>query len=250
LASHHRLPHLNRIPNVRSSRSVIRIMIFEGWGETVDTAQLYYLWRGGTSRAAREREGKSPVQGGSMPLSVRPARSTDAAEKTARRAVPPRPPAALSWKGVTLGALLLWPNALWVQQMEIVRGTAHPTTVSLYFNAIFILLVVTLINHGLASFRPKWALSRADLLVVYSMLAIGSSVAGHDALEILVPMLAWPWRFADASNRWEAHWFRHLPSWAMVSDKEAMAGYFLGNSTIYTWAHLRAWLVPLLLWVA
>jgi hypothetical protein len=182
--------------------------------------------------------------------SVRPARSPDVVEKTARPGPPPRPPAAFSWKGVILGALLLWPNALWVQEMEIVRGSAHPTTVSLYFNAIVILLTVTLANHGLAAFRPSWALSRADLLVVYSMVAIGSSVAGHDALEILVPMLSWPWRFADASNRWESHWFRHLPSWAMVSDKEAIAGYYLGNSTIYTWAHLHAWLVPVLIWVA
>src|SRR4051812_19939765 len=36
----------------------------------------------------------------------------------------------------------------------------------------------------------------------------------------------------------------------MVSDKEAMEGYFTGNSTIYTWAHFHAWLIPLLIWVA
>jgi Family of unknown function (DUF6785)/Domain of unknown function (DUF6784) len=165
-------------------------------------------------------------------------------------AVPAARPGVLSWKGVLLGSLLLWPNAVWVQEMEIVRGSAHPTTVSLYFNAIFILLVVTLANHSLARFRRRWALSRADLLVVYTMVAIGSSVAGHDALEILVPMLAWPWRFASGSNHWEAHWFQYLPKWAMVSDKEAMEGYFTGNSTIYTWSHLHAWLIPLLVWVA
>jgi hypothetical protein len=169
--------------------------------------------------------------------------------KIAPPAGPPSPGSGrLSWKGVLLGALLLWPNALWVQKMEIVRGSAHPTTVSLYFNAIFILLVVTLANHALAAYRPRWALCRADLLAVYSMVAIGSSIAGHDAMEILVPMLPWPWRFADSSNRWEANWFQYLPSWAMVSDREAMAGYFLGNSTIYTWDHARAWLIPLVVW--
>src|SRR5436190_154690 len=83
----------------------------------------------------------------------------------------------------------------------------HPTTVSLFFNCIFILLVLTLLNWGLGQIRPRWALSRADLLVVYSMLAIGSCIAGHDMLQILVPMLCWPWRFANATNGWEGRWF-------------------------------------------
>src|SRR5207245_1953035 len=97
-----------------------------------------------------------------------------------RQRVPPRPrpPSSLSWKGIATGALLLWPNAYWQVQMEIIRGSAHPTTVSLFFNCIFILLVVTLANRAVAAFRPRWALARADLLVVYSMLAIGSCATG------------------------------------------------------------------------
>src|SRR5688572_23282016 len=90
---------------------------------------------------------------------------------------------SLSWKGMIAGAVLLWPNAYWLVQMEIIRGSAHPTTVSLFFNCIFLLLVITVANHCLAAVRPRWALTRADLLLVYSMLAIGSCVAGHDSLE-------------------------------------------------------------------
>jgi hypothetical protein len=162
-----------------------------------------------------------------------------------------RPPVTgLSWRGVVAGAVLLWPNAYWLVQMEIIRGSAHPTTVSLFFNCIFFLLVVTLANRALATFRPRWALLRADLLLVYSMLAIGSCVAGHDSLEVLVPMLTWPWRFADATNGWEARWFQYLPAWAMMPDKEAMKGYFVGSSTLYTREHLRAWAVPVLVWSA
>src|SRR5438128_534909 len=99
-----------------------------------------------------------------------------------------RRPSTLSWRGVATGAVLIWPNAYWLNQMEIIRGSAHPTTISLFFNCVFLLLVVTLANRTLVSFRPRWALSRADLLMVYSMLAIGSCIAGHDSLEVLVPM--------------------------------------------------------------
>jgi hypothetical protein len=173
--------------------------------------------------------------------------ATQASPPASPRA-PARPPGLLSAKGVALGALLLWPNAYWQVQMEIIRGSAHPTTISLFFNVIFILLVVTLANRTVAAFRPRWALSRADLLVVYSMLAIGSCVTGHDFMEVLVPMLAWPWRFADASNGWESRWFRYLPSWLMMPDKKAMEGYFVGNSTLYTREHLLAWAPAVLAW--
>jgi hypothetical protein len=161
-----------------------------------------------------------------------------------------RRPSTLSWRGVLTGAILLWPNAYWLNQMEIIRGSAHPTTISLFFNCVFLLLVVTLANRAIASFRPRWALSRADLLMVYSMLAIGSCIAGHDSLEVLVPMLSWPWRFASVSNGWEARWFQYLPAWLMMPDKKAMEGYYIGNSTLYTREHLLAWVRPVLLWTA
>src|SRR5436190_16766578 len=120
-----------------------------------------------------------------MPLSIRPA-GQRAVSPTADAPRRPslRPPSSVSWKGVLAGALLLWPNAYWLQQMEIIRGSAHPTTVSLFYNCIFILTVVTLANRAVVAVRPRWALSRADLLVVYSMTAIGSCVAGHDSQEV------------------------------------------------------------------
>jgi hypothetical protein len=186
-----------------------------------------------------------------MSSSTRSSSSTEAVPgPAARPEAPARRPAGstLSWKGVAIGALLLWPNAYWLVQMEIIRGSAHPTTVSLFFNCIFILLVATLVNRAIWTLRPAWALSRADLLMVYSMLAIGSCVAGHDSQEVLTPMLAWPYRFASETNGWEARWFQYLPSWLMVPDREATKGYFVGNSTLYTWEHLRAWAIPVLAW--
>jgi hypothetical protein len=183
-------------------------------------------------------------------LSSRPRGTAEAPVAVPQSDTLPHLPSGVSWKGVLVGALLLGPNAYWLQQMEIIRGSAHPTTVSLFYNCIFILTVVTLANRALGAARPRRALSRADLLLVYSMLAIGSCVAGHDSQEVLVPMLTWPWRFADATNGWEARWFQYLPKWLMMPDKKAMEGYYVGNSTLYTRQHLLAWAAPVLLWTA
>src|SRR5438874_1120539 len=74
-----------------------------------------------------------------MPLPTRPAGHLVISPNAEARAGAPlhpsqRPPSSVSWKGVLVGILLLWPNAYWQVQMEIIRGSAHPTTVSLFYN--------------------------------------------------------------------------------------------------------------------
>ncbi|MCL5283918.1 MAG: hypothetical protein M1330_04315 [Armatimonadetes bacterium] len=162
---------------------------------------------------------------------------------------PPKFNSAVTWRSLLIAVILLPLNAYWVVQMEIVRYSAHPTTVSLLFNVIFIILVLTLINHSIAKRWPRAALTRPELLFLYSALAIASVLTGHDSIEILVPMLAWPYRFADSSNNWMGLFGKYLPKSIMVSNKPAIAGYFAGNSTLYTREHLLAWLFPAFVWV-
>ena len=77
-------------------------------------------------------------------------------------------PKAVTLRSVLLALALLPLNAYWVIQMEVVRYSAHPTTVSLFFNTIFALVVLTVANRGLRRIAPKWALERGELLVVYA----------------------------------------------------------------------------------
>jgi hypothetical protein len=132
--------------------------------------------------------------------------------------------------------------------MERIRYSAHPTTLSLFFNTVFILFVMTVLNWGVSAVAPRWAMRRAELMVVYVMLGIASTMAAHDSMQVLVPMLTWPYRFARPENRWAELFIPLLPKWLMVSDKEVMRGYYEGNSTLYTSAHLHAWMVPALAW--
>src|SRR5438094_8918798 len=123
---------------------------------------------------------------------------------------------AVTWRSLLIGVLLIPPNAYWLVQMERVRYSAHPTTISLFFNVVFILLVVTLINAGIARLWRRAAMNRGELLVVYAMLAVASCLPAHDLLQIQVPMLSWPYRFADASNLWAELFFLYLPSRLML----------------------------------
>ena len=158
-------------------------------------------------------------------------------------------PRSVTFRAVLLGLLLIPLNAYWVVQMERVRYSAHPTTVSLFFNCIFILVVLTGINGLVTRLGGRrWAFRQGELLLVYSMLCIGSCLAGHDMGQVLVPSLSWPFAKADQVNNYATLFSRFLPQWAMVSDTDATRTFYLGNSTLYTPEHLGAWAGPALIW--
>ena len=180
---------------------------------------------------------------------------TQTTPEETRPAPPPAPLTAARARSVTprailLGLGLLPANAFWVIQMERVRYSAHPTTVSLFFNCIFALVLLAGLNSLVARRFPRWAFSQGELLLVYAMLCIGSCMASHDFGQVLVPSLAWPFARATPANGYAPLFGRFLPKWAMVSDNEATKGYFNGHSTFYTHAHLMAWLPSILIWTA
>jgi len=158
------------------------------------------------------------------------------------------PPRSVTPRALLLGLALMPVNAYWVVMMENFRYSAHPTTISLFFNCIFILVVLSGMNGLLAKVRPRWAFCQGELLLVYAMLCIGSCMAGHDFIQMLVPNLTWPFGRADAINGYQPLFGRFLPRWAMVPDTDATKAYYLGHSSLYTAQHIHAWLPAVLIW--
>jgi hypothetical protein len=157
---------------------------------------------------------------------------------------------AVTWRSVLICLILLPINSYWLVQMEIVRYSAHPTTISLLFNTIFILLCLTLLNQIVFKLAPGRQLSRGELLLVYSVLCIGSCVSGHDMLEVFVPMLTWSFQHATASNGWNELINSHLKPNLFVGDKSVYLGYYIGNDSVWKWHYIRAWLPVTLAWTA
>lgn len=174
---------------------------------------------------------------------------TQTSESGPSGAVPPAPHRTVTFRAVALGVVLEAVNAFWLVQMERIRYSAHPTTVSLFFNAIFILVVLTGLNSLVVrSPLRRWALCQGELLLIYAMLCIGSCMAAHDMGQVLVASLTWPYYQADNNNHFAGLFWRFLSSWAMMPDKDAAEGYFRGHDTLYTRQHLTAWLGPTLVW--
>jgi hypothetical protein len=159
------------------------------------------------------------------------------------------------WRAVALGVALVPVNIFVLMYMEVVTkwgsagtGGPYPSTVSLFANAILFLIVLTVLNALFARRFEHAALERAELLIIYVMITISTAIVSIDFLDVLVPMMTYPFRFAGPESRWVELVHPHIPTWISVRDPIAVKGWYEGHSTLYNWANLRPWLVPIAVW--
>jgi len=155
---------------------------------------------------------------------------------------------ALGARAFIIGILLIPPNSYWVIMMEKVRPGPFPTSISLFANVVFIFLILWALNRLVHRFSPRHALNQAEMLLIYTMLGIGSALAGHDTISVLMQMLGHPYEFATAGNGWMNRFGEYLPKRILVSNLDVLKGYYSGASTVYTKTNIMTWLGPVLIW--
>lgn len=155
--------------------------------------------------------------------------------------------------GVTLRAVLIglafMPiNVYLVVQWETVWGTQYPTTMGIFFNAIFCLFLVTVLNLPIKKFLPKSALNQGEMLTIYTVLLMAITVSGHDFTQTIFCTLGTSRWFATPENEWKSLFWRYVPQWLSVNDEKVLSGFYEGESTFYTAQHIKGWLEPMVWW--
>ena len=153
--------------------------------------------------------------------------------------------AGSSWRSICLGTLLVIPNTYWIVDSG---GQGFPTTVSLYYNVIFCIFLLVGFNWFISKINYNWTMKQSELLTVYMMLAIASSLAGHDVMRVLIPMIPYPFWYATSENDWSGLFHRFIPDWIAIKDKEFLVDYYRGESSFYKWEIIQVWLTPVLVW--
>jgi len=148
-----------------------------------------------------------------------------------------------------LGLILIPINCYWVVKAEIIKATIHATILTMFFNVIFCMFVLTLLNHAIKRLFSR-ALSQAELLLIYTMLSVSTGLFGIDLMTLLVPLMGHAFWFATPENEWQELFWRYLPKWLTVSDQSILRGYYEGESSFWTAKHLAAWGGPILAWFA
>ncbi|MBM3215803.1 hypothetical protein FJZ36_12900 [Candidatus Poribacteria bacterium] len=156
---------------------------------------------------------------------------------------------AVTARAVVFGFLLMPLMVYWLVQMEVVRYT-HPTLVHPLSNVVFVLFCMIAANGALRRVRVRWAFSAGELMTVYVMLGVLSALCTHDLLEILMTILAYPYRFATPENEWRELILPHIPRWLTVWDPKAVGGFYDGKGSFFEKGALLAWAAPLAWWLA
>lgn len=153
----------------------------------------------------------------------------------------------VTWRSLLLGSLLIPVNAYWVIVMEVRYFSLQGSNLPLFVEPVFILFLLTSFNLLLSRYS-KSALTRGELLTIYIMLVISTSLNGEDFLQNLFGSIGHSTWFATPENEWEEMFFRYIPKWLVVSDKNVLRGFYKGESSIYILQNLKVWLIPLAAW--
>ena len=157
---------------------------------------------------------------------------------------------ALTIKSVTIGLLLALANVYWVTAGNEIWGTVQLTIASLFFNAVFTLFALSLLNLLIRRLSPRLSLSQGEILVIYAMTVMTSTISGHTMMSFLMGGLTHSFWFASAENEWAELFLHRVPWWFTVSDRDVLEGYFEGESSIHPFQNIKAWLVPVFVWSA
>jgi len=84
---------------------------------------------------------------------------------------------------------------------------------------VFNLFVILLVGNAiLKTFKPRWSLTRRELLVAYCTMLVGSGLPSFGFTEYLFPTLAGTLYYARPENRWAELTFRYIPQWFVPWD--------------------------------
>ena len=153
-------------------------------------------------------------------------------------------------RSILIGIILIPINSYWVTIVEVKYYSLDGSCLPLFVTPVFILFFVTCVNFLLLRFSPKNALNQAELLIIYIMVVVSMTFAGHDTFQNLFGQISHAIWFATPENEWEQLFFRYVPSWLTVTDKYVLEGYYRGETSLYDMRIIKPWIEPLLFWGA
>ncbi len=156
--------------------------------------------------------------------------------------------AGFTRRALLVGAVLVPLNVYWVVQMERILYLGWPTGISLFFNAVFTLLLLQVLNLALRRLRPAIAFSQGELLLIYSMVCVGSAIAGISFMQNLMPLFTYSFRMASPENKWDEILNPYMPEWLTVQQPTVIRGFYEGGMSFYQLHIVGAWLGPVAMW--
>ena len=124
----------------------------------------------------------------------------------------------VTFRAIFIGIILIPPNTYFIMANHLRYWSTLPTTMSLIYNVVITLALLTCLNFLVRLLLPRFALRQSELLTIYVILSLSSAIAGHDMMQTVVPSIPNGFWFATPENEWQQLFWRYLPSWMTISD--------------------------------
>ena len=144
----------------------------------------------------------------------------------------------VTFRAILIGIILIPPNSYFIMANHLRFWSTLPTTMSLIYNVVITLTLLTCLNFLLKFLLPRYALRQGELLTIYVILSISSAIAGHDMMQTVVPIIPNGFWFATQENEWQQLFWRFLPSWMTLDDMSVLQDFYDGDTTFYTKKYL------------
>ena len=140
-----------------------------------------------------------------------------------------------------MALLAITPIVNGVRYLPLVSGSHFPT------GAFAVLVILTLVNAGLRKLRVIWALSPAQLVAIWAIIAVSSGIAHNGLMTELVPQLPAYQYYSSAENKWDELFGERIPSELLIHDPYATRAFYEGlpPGVPIPW---RVWLTPMAVW--
>ncbi len=153
----------------------------------------------------------------------------------------------ISKKAIILGLLLVVINVYWVAIMSELWYSLF-TLVNPFSNAIFTIALLIVINLIFFKITKQRLLSDVEILAIYIMVTVATTISGATMMTSLMGTLAHPFWYASPENEWQQLFWKYIPSWFTVSNLNILKGYYTGGTTIHSIEYIKAWSKPALVW--
>ena len=115
--------------------------------------------------------------------------------------------------------------------------------------AVFFFVVIVLVNVAVSLIGRRFALPRADLILIYCMLLMAVTVPTWGLMFFLIGTMVYPYYYATPENRFAELFHDLIPTWIAPQDMKAIEYYYEGlpQGAPIPW---QPWLEPLANWFA
>ena len=152
-----------------------------------------------------------------------------AASEVEKEAIPEPQEAAeadrssFTWKGFAVGGVLSFCIGLGAPYAVIMLRGSYMAINSSSPGALFLFfLLVFVVNALLRAIGRRYALGKADLILVYAMLLLASAVPTQAFVGYLIPVISGLYYYATPQNRWSEIFVPHVTDWLAPQDRQAV----------------------------